>query len=104
MRTTVAYSAISLYKTTERCYGYTMIYPNKVREAYAGIETEEGLDLGEVLGDLVEEEGERLIAVAHSPDEFEKVTLRVCELLEIVRQNALVAIPSDADRSVPDGE
>ncbi len=74
--------------------------PSKVREAYARIETEEGLDLGEVLGDLVDEEGERLIAVAHAPSEFEAITNRILELMEIVRQNALVSIPTDADRTV----
>lgn len=68
-----------------------MIDPTKVREAYAGIETEEGLDFGDVLGDLVEEEGDRLLFINFDVAEFGKVTLRICELMEIVRQNALVA-------------
>ncbi len=80
-----------------------MIDPNKVREAFAKIETEEGLDFGEVLGDLVEEEGDRLIFVNFDAAEFEKVTLRICELMEIVRQNALVRIPTDAEQSVEGG-
>lgn len=75
-----------------------MIDPSKVREAYAHIDTEEGLDLGEVLGDLVEEEGERLLAVAHAPSEFEAITLRICELMEIVRQNALIAVADAHER------
>lgn len=81
-----------------------MIDPSKAREAYAGIQTEEGLDLGEVLGDLVEEAGDTLLAVAHSPDEFEAITLRICELMEIVRQNALVSVGQEPPELGLDGE
>ena len=73
-----------------------MIDPIKVSEAYAGIKTPEGVDLGVMLGDLVEDEGEQLLVVALGVEEFQEITQRILALQEIVRQNALVSMP-DAD-------
>lgn len=71
-----------------------MIDPKLVAQAYAGIEADEdGIDLGVVFSEMVESEGERLLFVSLSASEFEKITRRILELMEIVRQNALVADP-----------
>ena len=74
-----------------------MIDPAKVREAYAGIQADEGVDLGVMLGDLVDDEGDNLLVVAVGAEEFQAITQRILTLQEIVRQNALVAVPEPDD-------
>jgi len=74
-----------------------MIDPDLVRAAYAGIQADEGVDLGVMLGDLVEDEGDNLLVVAHGAEEFQAITQRILTLQEIVRQNALVEIPAADD-------
>lgn len=74
-----------------------MIESAKVHEAYAGIQTPEGVDLGVMLGDLVDDEGENLLVVALGTEEFEAITQRILTLQELARQNALVKIPDAND-------